>query len=101
MRAISIMLGAAALVVTGVAHAEELRPVESKSIHLSDVSGTVYYVVRSDDYQLVATVAADEATTPVRFVASLVPGHTVTISVPGKIGAPSAQIDFTREGDQV
>ena len=101
MRAIPIILSAAALVASGIAQAEELRPIEAKSIHLNDVTGTAYYVVRPSDYQLVATMAAGDGTTPVRFVASLVPGQTVTISVPGEIGAPSAQIDFSRVGDQV
>jgi hypothetical protein len=95
------MPSAAALVASGIAQVKEPRPVEAKSIHPSDVTGTAYYVVRLSDYQLEATMATGDATAPVRFVGSLVPGQTVTISVPGEIGAPSAQIDFSRVGDQV
>ena len=78
------MPNAAALVASGIAQVKEPRPVEAKSIHPSDVTGTAYYVVRLSDYQLEATMATGDATAPVRFVGSLVPGQTVTISVPGE-----------------
>ena len=101
MRVISAMLVATALIFPGASYAEELRPIEAQSIFLKDVKGIAYYTVQADGYQVVATLAADDAMTPIRFVANLRPGQTVTISVPGEIGAPSAQIDFTRVGDQV
>jgi hypothetical protein len=95
------MLVATALIFPRVSYAEELRPIEAQSILLNDVKGVAYYTVQADGYQLVATMAADDATTPIRFVVSLQPRQTVTISVPGEVGAPSVQIDFTRVGDQV
>ena len=101
MRVISVLLVATALIFPGSSYAEELRPIEAQSILLKDVNGIAYYTVQADGYQVVATLAANDATTPIRFVASLRPGQTVTISVPGKVGEPSAQIDFTRVGDQV
>ena|SRR5215212_10422029 len=101
MRLISSLLVATGLATSGTCYADELRPIEAKSIHLKDVNGTAYYTVGSDGYQLVTTVMSGDAATPIRFIADLNPGQTVTISVPGEVGASLAQIEFTRIGDQV
>ena len=100
MRAITSALLATAL-ISGTASAEDLRPIAAQPISLKDVTGSAYYVVKSDAYHLVATLAAGKAATPIRFSSTLVPGQVVTILVPGEVGTPGAQIEFKRLGDQV
>jgi hypothetical protein len=100
MRAITSALLATAL-ISGAAFAEDLRPIEAQPISLNDVTGSAYYVVKPDAFHLVATVAAGEAATPIRFSSTLAPGQVVTISVPGRVGTSGTQIEFKRLGDQV
>jgi hypothetical protein len=100
MRAITSALLATAL-TSGAAFAEDLRPIEAQPISLKGVTGSAYYVVKPDAFHLVATVAAGEAATPIRFSSTLAPGQVVTISVPGEVGTPGAQIEFKRLGDQI
>ena len=100
MRATLVTTILAALVATA-ASAEELRPIEAKSISLGDVSGIAYYTVQPDGYEVVATLATAETATPVRFVATLTPGQRVTLSVPAGPGAPEVRVDISRVGDRL
>ena len=101
MRAFPIMIAATTLVIASASYAEELRPIQANSIHLGEVTGTAYYTVESDRFQVVATMAAGDATMPIRFVTSLNLGQSVTISVPGAVGKPPAEINLTRTGDRI
>lgn len=99
MRTILAATALAALTSTGVI-AEEMRPVEAKSIVLGDVTGVAYYTVQPDGYEVVATLAA-EAATPFRVVATLAPGQKVTLSVPGPVGSAQKEIEISRVGDRL
>ena len=47
---------------------------------------------------LVATLGAD---TPVRFVATLAPGQSVTLSTPRMLGQLAVEVRFMRRGDEL
>ena len=85
MRAITSALLATAL-ISSAAFAEELQPIQAQPISLEDVTGSAYYVAKPEAYELVATLAAGETATPIRFSSTLTPGQVVTISVPGEVG---------------
>ena len=86
------------LATLGAAHAESLRPIQAKSIDLGDVSGVAYYTVEPEGYRLVATLGTD---TPVRFVATLASGQSVTLSTPRMLGQLAVEVRFMRRGDEL
>ena len=55
----------------GAAHANDVRPIEARSIDLGKVSGIAYYTVERDGFHVVTTVAQGEAGTPIRVVRCL------------------------------
>jgi hypothetical protein len=79
------------------ARAENLRPMEGKSIDVGGISGIAYYTVERDGFRVVATLAQGEAGTPVRIVSVLTPGQRVVLSTPQQAGA----IEISRKGDSV
>jgi len=84
------------------AHAEGLKPLQGQVIDLGDVSGVAYYTVERDGFRVVATLAKkDEDAVPVRVVAVLAPGQSLTLSTPHKAGIPPDAVDFIRRADTV
>jgi predicted aconitase len=82
------------------AHAEELRPLQAKSLHLGQVSGVVYFTIEEEGYQVVATLA-NSADAPVRFQSTLLPGQKMVVSVPDSVGARARTAEFSRQGDHL
>ena len=97
----TILAAAFALASIGAAHADGLRPIEGRSIHLGEVSGVAYYTVERDGFRVVATLAQGEAGTPVRFEAVLAPGQSVVLSTPREAGAAPNAVEISRQGDRV
>jgi hypothetical protein len=90
-----------AALTCGVAVAEELRPIQAKSISLGDVSGVAYYTVEENGFAVVATLASGETATPIRFIATLLPSQKAVISVPREIGQTALTVEFIRDGDRM
>jgi hypothetical protein len=99
-----LLIGAAATALIGAvaftARAEELRPIQAKSLQLGDVNGVAYYTVEDHGYRLVATLAG-QGGTPVRFEGTLLPEQKVVVSIPGVAGAKSQTVEFLRRGDRL
>ncbi|MGY3129667.1 hypothetical protein ACVWZM_000349 [Bradyrhizobium sp. USDA 4501] len=93
------MLCAAAFGIAALApaYADDLRPMEGKSIDLGEISGIAYYTVERDGFRVVATLAQGEAGKPIRLVSVLAPGQRVILSTPQQ---PYA-IEISRKGDRV
>ena len=70
-----------------------------KSIDLGTFGGIAYYTVKPEGYQLVVTLTPSGAETPVRFIATLTPGQSVTLSTPRKLGEPAIEVSFKHQGD--
>ena len=85
----------------GTAQAEELSPMQAKSIELGDLAGVAYYTVAEAGYQLVATLYAGEAGTPLRVEAMLADGETIVLSVPRSVGEEPRALGIARLGDAV
>jgi hypothetical protein len=81
--------------------ADDMQPQEAHSVSLGTLTGVAYYTVEGDGYRVVTTLAQNESSAPVRFVAVLLPNQKVTISVPGGLNGRSASIDIIRRGDNV
>src|SRR5688572_1659541 len=96
-----IIAAASLLTFAGAAHASELRPLEGRSLDLGSVSGVAYYKVEENGFRIFATLAQGEAGTPVRFVALLAPGQSVTLSSAGEEGSAPASVEFTRQQHQM
>jgi hypothetical protein len=86
----------AAVFVAGGVHAEML--ILGRSIDLGTLAGIAYYTVEPEGYRLVATLGTD---TPVRFVATLTPGQSVTLSTPRMLGQLAVEVRFMRRGDEL
>jgi hypothetical protein len=91
----------AAISLVGVAQAEQLKPIEARSIELGGTVGVAYYTKADDGFRVVATLAAGEAATPVRFIATLTPGQSVVVSVPQALNEPAREVEIRRNGDGV
>ena len=79
----------------------ELKPLAAVSIALGEVSGVAYYTVESEGYRVVATVSARPDTTPIRFVATLIAGQSVTLGIPGPVGTPGPKLTIARVDNTV
>jgi hypothetical protein len=89
-----------ALLSTGPAHAEGLKPFQGKVIDLGDVSAVTYYTIERDGFHVIATLAKKaEDAVPVRVVATLAPGQSLTLSTPHEAGAPVDAVEITRRAD--
>ncbi len=87
--------------LAGNLHAEELLPIQSRTIDSGPVSGAAYYTDDASGSRLVATLGGDEGSAPVRVVATLAAGQSVTLSVPAGIGEPSVEVTFSHRRDRV
>jgi hypothetical protein len=99
-----MMCGSLALMTAcldGDLHAEELLPIQSRTIALGPVSGAAYYTDDAAGSRLVATLGGDEGSIPVRVVAMLAAGQSVTLSVPAGVGKPSVEVTFSRRNGRV
>lgn len=91
----------ATLALGGATHAEELQALRGKSIELGATTGVAYYTVDEGGYRVVATLAAGEAATPVRFIATLSPGQSVVLSVPQAANETAREVEIKRTGDVI
>jgi hypothetical protein len=89
----------AALILGSPAFTAELAPGAAASVSLGEVSGVAYFTTEPDGHRVVATLAAGPDATPVRFVATLARGQTITMSVPRRLGTPDLRLDIVRRGD--
>jgi len=97
----TIIASVSALVLAGVAHADELKPIQSQDIDLGEVSGVAYYTVERDGFHVVATLAEGERGTPVRLQAVLASGESVVLSTPRAAGSAPATVTISRHGDSL
>lgn len=97
----SLALLFATCLVGGAALAEELQPIQGRSIALGPVNGMAYYTNDAAGSHLVATLSSGEDSTPVRVVATLASGQSVSLSVPHGVGEPATQVTFSRQGEHV
>jgi hypothetical protein len=96
------LAAAFALAAIGPAHVEGLKPLHGQVIDLGDVSGVAYYTVERDGFRVVATLAKkDEDAVPVRVVAVLAPGQSLTLSTPHEAGTPPDAVEIFRRVDTV
>jgi hypothetical protein len=91
----------AALAASSFAQAAEMHPMQATSISLGQVTGIAYYQVVGDDFQVVATLAAGEEGTPMRFVTTLVDGQKMLLSVPQAADQAPIELEFARLGDSL
>ena len=93
----TLLAAALTLASLGAAQANNLEPIEGRSINFGDVSGVVYYTVESNGFRVVTTFAQGEAGTPIRFVSVLAPGQRVLLSTPHQ----TAPVEISRNGNEV
>ena len=101
MRRFGIHAAAIAALFAGAASAGELRPNQGAGLTLGEVSGVAYYTEESDGYRVVATLAAGEGGTPMRFTTTLALGQKAVLSVPGRPGSAGVAVEIRRVGDRV
>ena len=94
------LAAALALSSLGPAYVDGLRPFQGRVIDLGDVSGVAYYTVERDGFRVVATLAKKaEDAVPVRVVATLARGQSLTLSTPHEVGAPADPVEIIRRAD--
>ncbi len=85
----------------GDLQAEELLPIQSRTIALGPVSGAAYYTDDAAGSRVVATLGGDEDSAPMRVVVTLAAGQSVTLSVPAGVGEPAVAVTFIRRDGRV
>ena len=96
------LAAALALASIGPAHAEGLKLLQGQVFELGNVSGVAYYTVERDGFRVVATLAKkDREAVPVRVVAVLAPGQSLTLSTPREAGTPPVALEIIRRADTV
>jgi hypothetical protein len=98
---VGLLAAAAAVLFAGSVRASTLKSIEGESVTLGGVTGMVYYTVEPAGYRVVATMQAGEDHTVVRFIATLTPEQSVTLSTPRGVGEPPIEVRFERHGQQV
>ena len=100
---IKILAGllAASIGFASAAQAEELDPLQAKSIGFGDLTGVAYYTVANDGFRVVVTLAAGEAAAPMRFIATLTSGQRIVASAPQGPNEASREVEIRRSGDVV
>jgi hypothetical protein len=105
VRRFALAASAAALLIAGGAfagaRADGLKPIEGKSFSLGTVSGIVYYTPGPTGYRVVATMLDGADGTVVRFVATLAPEQSVTLSTPREAGESAVEVRLVRHGDDL
>ena len=91
----------AALAISSLAQAAEMRPMQATSISLAGVTGVAFYTEVADGYQVVATLAAGESGVPVRFVTTLAEGQKMRVSVPQAADQEAMELVFARFGNSI
>ena len=94
------LLFATCLVGSG-ALADELQPIQGRSVVLGPVNGIAYYTNDAAGSHVVATLSSGEGSTPIRVVATLIAGQNLTLSVPHGVGEPATHVTFSRQGEHV
>ncbi len=97
----TLLAAAIALTASGAAHADSVRPIQSRSIDLGAIAGDAYYTVEPDGFRLVATLVQGDTGTPVRFEALLLPGQSVVLSSPHEAGIAADAVEIVRHDDQL
>ena len=95
---IALPIVTALVLVAGGARAETLYPMQGKTIDLGTLGGTIYYTVEPDGYRVVATLGTES---PVRFIATLSPEQSFSLSIPRRLGEPAIQVRIQRHGEQL
>ena len=98
---VSGCLALLAVCLSNGAQAEELQPIQGRSIALGPVNGMAYYTNDAAGSRVVATLSSGEGSTPVRVVATLAAGQSVTLSVPHGVGEPATEVTFSRQRERV
>jgi hypothetical protein len=91
----------AMLAGTSIVQADEFLPLEGKTIALGDTTGIAYFTIGADGYEVVITLASNASATPVRFVASLISGQSIVVSVPRAAGEEAISTTISRVGDRL
>ena len=97
----SIVAALSILTLAGPASADELQPLEGRSIYLGALAGVAYYTVEDEGYHVVVTLAQGEFGIPVRFESVLAAGQSVMLSTPREEDAPALTIEIRRQGEDV
>jgi hypothetical protein len=89
------LAAALALLPFGPAQAEGLKPFQGRAIDLGDVSAVAYYYCGARGF----TCRQDAV--PVRVVATLALGQSLTLSTPHEAAAPADGVEIVRRADTV
>ena len=98
MRAMPIIGAAvASCLIASAANADTLHPIEGRTLGFGPMHASVYYTEAGPVYRVVATIVAGPESTSMRFIATLLPGQSLVLSVPGPAGTPPVGFRLTRQ----
>ena len=95
----TLLAAAFTLAALGAARADDVRPVQARSLDLGAVSGVAYYTIEREGFRVVTTLVQGEAGVPVRVEAVLSPGQSVVLSTPRGAGVTPVAVEISRRAD--
>lgn len=101
--ALSLFITVAAITAfTGEADAAQMKPLAARLTDLGDASALSYYTIEKQDYRVETVIQIKgHEDQPLRFTASLRPGQSSIISVPGGVAGRSVNLWIARVGDRL
>ena len=95
------VMAAAGVVFAHGAFAADLPEMQAGNLQLGTVLGTFYYTNTPTGFRVVTTLSQGATVAPVRFVATLRSGESVTVSVPRGAGQSPLEMLIRRDGDHL
>ena len=89
------------MLASASAQAMDIKPVQGVTVALGWATGVAYYTIEPNGYRVVATFAADDGETPLRFEAVLTDRQEMLVSVPGPVGTKANELVIARSGDRL
>lgn len=95
----ALFAAAATLALSMPAFAGDISANQGHVVSVGGVNGSVYYTETAGEFEVVATLSAEDSQLPIRTRANLQDGQSFTVEVPGDAETEAEFITIERKGD--
>ncbi|MER0238140.1 hypothetical protein [Fulvimarina sp. MAC8] len=95
----ALFAAAATLALSMPAMADDISAHQGRAVSLGGVNGSIYYTETAGEFEVVATLSAEDSQHPIRTRANLRDGQSLTVEVPGHANSEAEFITIKRSGD--
>ncbi|EAU40480.1 hypothetical protein FP2506_04606 [Fulvimarina pelagi HTCC2506] len=95
----ALFAAATTLALSMPALADDIAANQGHAVSLGGVNGSVYYTETAGEFEVVATLSAEDSQRPIRTRANLRDGQSMTVEVPGQANSEAEFVTIKRSGD--